>query len=238
VHQAPQCVVTKARRVNLIMQTGGTVYVVAPQNLQNEVFVSWLQKETGLRCLLGCDICRINHRVGFDDHTFPTLILWDCQGQNPENPFIVLQSGGIHNLDQNYLVLYNVPNALGIEERYVWQGVRGFFYETTPLTQFRKGIQVILDGQLWLSRDVTTRSILRKRPNDPEGMQKGIKDKPLLTPRERQILAQVAIGATNAEIAEKLFISAHTVKSHLYRIFKKIGVPNRVQAVLWAIKHF
>jgi DNA-binding CsgD family transcriptional regulator len=47
----------------------------------------------------------------------------------------------------------------------------------------------------------------------------------------------VAIGATNEEIGDKLCISPHTVKTHLYNIFKKINVPNRIQATLWAAKN-
>ncbi len=58
-----------------------------------------------------------------------------------------------------------------------------------------------------------------------------------LTERQIQILALVAVGATNDEIADKLCISPHTVKTHLYRIFKNINVPNRVQASLWAAKN-
>ncbi len=59
----------------------------------------------------------------------------------------------------------------------------------------------------------------------------------ILTPRQVEILALVAVGATNEQIADKLCISPQTVKSHLYNIFKKINVPNRVQAALWAAKH-
>jgi len=58
-----------------------------------------------------------------------------------------------------------------------------------------------------------------------------------LTPREIEILSLVAIGAKNEEIAEKLFISSNTVKTHIYNIFKKIDVPNRLQAALWAAKN-
>jgi len=47
----------------------------------------------------------------------------------------------------------------------------------------------------------------------------------------------VAVGASNDEIAEKLCLSPHTVKTHLYNIFKKINVTNRLQAALWAAKH-
>jgi len=59
----------------------------------------------------------------------------------------------------------------------------------------------------------------------------------VLTPRQIEIIAMIAVGATNDEIADKLCISPHTVKTHLYRIFKKINVPNRIQAALWAAKH-
>ena len=59
----------------------------------------------------------------------------------------------------------------------------------------------------------------------------------ILTSRQTEILALVAVGATNEQIADKLCISPQTVKSHLYNIFKKINVPNRVQAALWAAKH-
>ncbi|MFH1935680.1 MAG: helix-turn-helix transcriptional regulator [Pseudomonadota bacterium] len=59
----------------------------------------------------------------------------------------------------------------------------------------------------------------------------------MLTPREVEILTMMATGATNANIADKLCISPHTVKTHIYNIFKKIDVPNRLQASLWATKN-
>jgi len=58
-----------------------------------------------------------------------------------------------------------------------------------------------------------------------------------LTHREIEILSLVAIGAKNEEIADKLFVSPHTIKTHLYNIYKKLFVSNRLQATLWATKH-
>ena len=59
----------------------------------------------------------------------------------------------------------------------------------------------------------------------------------VLSQREIEILNLVAHGAMNTEIGEKLFISRHTVKSHLYNIYKKIKVTNRLEAALWAKKN-
>lgn len=59
----------------------------------------------------------------------------------------------------------------------------------------------------------------------------------VLTRREMEILSVLASGAKNEEIADKLFISPHTVKTHLYAIYRKIKVSNRLQAVLWASKN-
>ena len=60
---------------------------------------------------------------------------------------------------------------------------------------------------------------------------------PIFTKREKQILRLTATGVTNTEIGEVLSVSTHTVKTHVYNLFKKIGVNNRIQAVNWAKEH-
>ena len=55
-----------------------------------------------------------------------------------------------------------------------------------------------------------------------------------LTIREQEIMRCLMTGASNSEIASSLFVSEHTIKSHLYNVFKKINVRNRLQAVRWA----
>jgi DNA-binding NarL/FixJ family response regulator len=58
-----------------------------------------------------------------------------------------------------------------------------------------------------------------------------------LSTREKQIIALAAQGLKNREMAEALFISAHTVKTHMRRIFEKLGVSDRLTLVLWAIRN-
>ena len=59
----------------------------------------------------------------------------------------------------------------------------------------------------------------------------------LLTVREIEVIQMVAAGYSNSRIAEELFISPQTVKTHLYNIYKTIIVPSRLQAALWAVKN-
>ena len=60
---------------------------------------------------------------------------------------------------------------------------------------------------------------------------------PLLTPREEQVVALVAEGLGNREIARELNLSQHTIKKYLYRIFEKLGISSRVELVLYAVNN-
>jgi DNA-binding NarL/FixJ family response regulator len=59
----------------------------------------------------------------------------------------------------------------------------------------------------------------------------------LLTPREEQVVALVAEGFGNREIALELNLSEHTIKKYLYRIFEKLGISTRVELVLYAVNN-
>ena len=108
--------------------------------------------------------------------------------------------------------------------------VNGLFYRETSQQQLCKGIVGIFEGEYWLPRNLMGLYMARHRQR-PRRLTAFAG---LLTKREKQILQLTATGATNTEIAEALNVSMHTVKTHIYNLFKKIGVSNRIQAVNWA----
>ena len=126
--------------------------------------------------------------------------------------------------------LINLKRGSGLEEKLLSLGMRGFFYEDDSMETLLKGVKVLLANELWVSREITTRFILEQSPRRQNRAIKTIND---LTQRELEILKMVAVGETNEEIAGQLNISPNTVRTHLHNIFKKIDVPNRLQAALW-----
>jgi DNA-binding NarL/FixJ family response regulator len=208
------------------------IYIVGPGKLQNELMAFFLGQQTGATCRTNQDIAGVQ---SFDDEHAgqPVLLLLDCQVSTGDSLLADIELCRQEKLPGALMALFNVDNSLGIEQESVALGVKGFFYENDPLDMLHKGVLAILDGQLWASREVMARCILqhKRQKHIPQGDVAG------LTPREVEILAMVAVGAKNEEIAERLHISPHTVKTHIYNIFKKIDVPNRLQAALWAASH-
>jgi DNA-binding NarL/FixJ family response regulator len=135
--------------------------------------------------------------------------------------------------DSTVAALFNLQKGTGIEKRAFSKGITGFFYRGDSLSHMLKGLLALLQGEIWISRDILVEVALKNRAKKTTV----VREKNALTDREMEILALVSIGSGNDDIAEKLFISPHTVKTHLYKIFQKINVPNRLQAALWAAKN-
>ena len=129
--------------------------------------------------------------------------------------------------------MFNVKAEDGIEQSAVRRGIRGFFYQEESPATLVKGIRLLAQGEAWVSRRILLDAAL-EGSEAPKQMDNG---RDQLTQRETEILAMICVGARNEDIADKLFISANTVKTHIYNIYKKIRVPNRTQAALWAAKH-
>src|SRR5687767_2296527 len=112
-------------------------------------------------------------------------------------------------------------------------GASGFLLKRTRPEELIAAIHAIAAGDSLLSPSVTSRVVERMagQPQPDAGRDARLED---LTPRERQVLELVARGRSNAEIAAELVIEESTVKTHVKRILAKLGVRDRVQAVIFA----
>jgi DNA-binding NarL/FixJ family response regulator len=124
-------------------------------------------------------------------------------------------------------------------DEYVYEALRagasGFLLKETPPAQLLHGIRTVASGAALLDPEVTRELVgkfaTRVRPAtiDPGDLP--------LTPRELEVLYLVADGLSNGEIAATLVISPETVKTFVSRILTKLGLRDRVQAVVYAYRH-
>ncbi|MFE5125920.1 response regulator [Streptomyces sp. NPDC056669] len=113
-------------------------------------------------------------------------------------------------------------------------GADGFLLKDTDPTEILRAVHLVAAGSAMLHPAAARRLIDRyHHTNRPQATQAQTRIGPL-TPRERDVLALVAQGDTNADIAKTLGMQESTVKSHVSRILTTLGVTNRVQAALLA----
>jgi two-component system nitrate/nitrite response regulator NarL len=117
-------------------------------------------------------------------------------------------------------------------------GCSGIVLKQTAPDLIVKSIRKVHAGEIWLDSH-TTAAVMRQFQTGAEagGLAPGGKgrERSPLSAREREIVALVAQGYKNKEMAEKMFISEQTVKNHLHNIFDKLGVSDRLELALYAI---
>jgi DNA-binding NarL/FixJ family response regulator len=112
-------------------------------------------------------------------------------------------------------------------------GATGFLLKDSGPTLLVEAVRAAASGESLISPSVTVRLLERLTEPVPEGP----KASHVLTERELDVVELVARGKTNAEIAETLFVSVSTVKTHLEAVRAKLGVRNRVGIAAWAWEH-
>ncbi len=128
-------------------------------------------------------------------------------------------------------ILINCDKSISTDALFVWRTLTGIFYTSDDIQTLQNGIDKILRGEMWFSRKFSQQYITYLRQNS-KPVNNNVPT--ILTKREQQIITFLSMGASNQQIAEQLFVSENTVKTHLHNIFKKIDVKNRVQALIWA----
>jgi DNA-binding NarL/FixJ family response regulator len=121
-------------------------------------------------------------------------------------------------------------------DEYVYDALRagasGFLLKDRPPEELVAAVRIVASGEALLAPSVTRRLIAEfagrpERLAAPEGLDE-------LTDREREVLVLMANGASNAEIARRLFVAETTVKTHVGHVLRKLGLRDRAQAVVLA----
>jgi DNA-binding CsgD family transcriptional regulator len=208
------------------------IHVVGPNILQNELLISFLEDNLGTSCQQH-EILDVSFKTVLNPEK-KHLLLVDCLGEKTADPWRLYSFNGMTTRPDCFISLYNVHSEAGIENKAIERGIHGLFYQQESFKTLPKGITAILNGELWFTRK-TMSQCLSNGHSPTNRVSTDMAS--CLTDREREILIRIATGVGNQQIADELCISLHTVKTHIYNIYKKINVKNRLQASLWAARY-
>jgi len=116
-------------------------------------------------------------------------------------------------------------------------GARGVVLKEAATELLFKAIRSVVAGQYWVGRDLVTDIVRLLRERRATAQRRRPTPAERLTAREREIVAAVAAGASNREVAQRLALAEDTVKHHMSNIFDKLGVSNRAELASYAASH-
>ena len=123
-------------------------------------------------------------------------------------------------------------------DEYVYESLRagasGFLLKDVPPEQLVTGIHAVVSGEALLAPSVTRRMIEEYVRRPPNAARPASRELEQLTAREREVLVLMARGLSNAELAKEFVVSEATVKTHVAHVLAKLGLRDRVQAVVFA----
>lgn len=127
------------------------------------------------------------------------------------------------------IIMLSVHNELPVINSTLAEGALGYIQKNASVSEILEGINTVYLGNRFLCSQ--TKSVLEKKSHD------GLSQVPKLTRREKEILAEAAKGLTTNQMAEKLFISPHTVESHRKNLIEKFQTSNLSSAIKLAIEY-
>ena len=125
-----------------------------------------------------------------------------------------------------------------LDQKAIRLGAMGLVYKEEPAEALTKVIERVHAGEVWLNGSTIARILASmRRAGDGECANPEDNKIATLTDREREVIALIAEGLRNRNIAERLFISSTTVRHHLTSIFGKLGVSDRLELLIYAYRN-
>ena len=223
----------KSKKANLGSIPEAFVNIVGRNMLQNELLLSFLKEETGLKGACFPELESITE-LNAHEPAIPQVFIVDCQHVDIKNLWADIHEWNCSHDFPCFFVLCNAIADAVFEKKAMDSGIKGIFYNNDPLNLIAKGICAVLKGDLWYSRKALTKCIKGPKSSGDWSTHPALSH---LTFREKEILACIASGYSSKAMAEEFSISLHTVKTHIFNLYRKINVNNRLQATLWAAKY-
>lgn len=189
--------------------------------LQTSLLVKLIGEETKTPCVAYTSLKDVPQKT--------TLLLIDCNNQSMEVLRNIAKQFQERVNGNSSGALFNAEYETEHENLLDWPCISGLFYVDTDEEQLIRGLKCLLAGDYWVPRRLL-HHFMDKNRRPPSSV---ARPRAKLTRREKQILQFIHEGATNLDISAHLEVSEHTVKSHLYNVYKKIGVRNRMEAANW-----
>lgn len=134
--------------------------------------------------------------------------------------------------DKTRILILTIHNEVEYLSKAIEIGVNGYVLKDSESSELKKAIQAVNRGECYIQPSIAPLLLEASNKEDKQDDTIGV-----LSSREHEVLKLIAEGLFNKEIAYKLSISEKTVKNHVSNIFKKIGVSDRTQAAVYAIKN-
>ena len=169
----------------------------------------------------------------------PDLVLMDIS--MPKMNGIDATRAILAELPNTTIVMITVESEKDLVLDALQVGARGYLLKDTPARKLRDRLRLIMQGEISLSETVTVPVVdelnrMRATLGTNVGSSAGAPSADKLTDREKDILRLVAKGLSNEEISATLYLSLGTVKKQLSNLMLRLGLENRVQAAVYAVK--
>lgn len=211
------------------------VLVADSNETERQLLVSALRRHAGLK-IASCklDSNAIEQALAFSS---ADVTVMNVQGAgNGENDLGVVRRLNLAHPEISQVLLLDRSDRELVVNAFR-SGARGLFcLAEHPFRMLCKCIHRVHAGQIWANSQ-QLRYLLESVSQVPSLRMLNASGGKILSPREEQVVALIADGLSNREIALELSLSEHTVKKYLFRIFDKLGISNRVELVLYAMNH-